>query len=91
MKGTEVDQKNFDTKEKFSRRTQCGVEIVEWETITKIKVSGDRYVTAPPVRPRLVVTDAINATRNFIAKRRSELSELDKFLQSVSPRPLKSE
>ena len=36
--------------------------------------------------PRLIVTDAVNATRDFVSKRRSEFRELDAFLKSIASR-----
>jgi hypothetical protein len=75
---------NFDsvTSERFSRREQCGVEIVEHEIITRVRTSNNKVVARS--MPRLIVTDAITATRDFVSKRRSEFRELDEFLRSVA-------
>ena len=76
---------NFDivtSDERFSRREQCGVEIFEHDVITRVRTS-DEHVVARSM-PRLIVTDAINATRDFVSKRRSEFRELDAFLKSVA-------
>ena len=76
---------NFDSvtsDERFSRREQCGVEIFEHDVITRVRTSNDNVVV--PSSPLLVVTDAVDATRNFVSKRRSEFRELDAFLKSVA-------
>ena len=76
---------NFDiitSDERFSRREQCGVEIFEHEVITHVRTSNEHVVARS--MPRLIVTDAINATRDFVSKRRSEFRELDAFLKSVA-------
>jgi hypothetical protein len=77
---------NFDSvtsDERFSRREQCGVEIFEHDVITRVRTSNENVVV--PSSPLLVVTDAVDATRNFVSKRRSEFRELDAFLKSVAP------
>jgi hypothetical protein len=81
--------KTFETKindsgpvERFSRRLENGVEIIEHETVATIKMHGDRYETVSPRRsPRLVVEDAVSATRNIISKTRSEIAGLDNILR----------
>ena len=76
---------NFDivtSDERFSRREQCGVEIFEHDVITRVRTSDEHAVAHST--PRLIVTDAINATRDFVSKRRSEFRELDAFLKSVA-------
>ena len=76
---------NFDSvtsDEKFTRRVQCGVEIVEHEVVTRVRTSNEHVVTRS--MPRLVVIDAINATRDLVSRRRSEFRELDAFLKSVA-------
>ena len=76
---------NFDritSDERFSRREQCGVEIFEHDVITRVRTSNENVVV--PSSPLLVVTDAVDATRNFVSKRRSEFRELDAFLKSVA-------
>jgi hypothetical protein len=76
---------NFDSvisDERFSRREECGVEIVEHDIITRVRTSKEHVVARS--LPRLIVTDAINATRDFVSKRRSEFRELDEFLRSVA-------
>ena len=76
---------NFDSiasDERFSRRVQCGVEIFEHDVITRVRTSNEDVIARST--PRLIVTDAINATRDFVSKRRSEFRELDAFLKSVA-------
>ena len=41
-------------------------------------------LSALPSVTSLVVTDAVDATRQFVSKRRSEFRELDAFLKSVA-------
>ncbi|MFN6963115.1 MAG: hypothetical protein ACK4S4_05040 [Pyrinomonadaceae bacterium] len=90
MKKPEPGLETMMSDEQYTRREQCGVEIVEHEVITRIKTSDGRYVSGRS-RPRLVITDAMNATRDFVSKRRSELGELDRFLKTVGRRPLHGE
>jgi hypothetical protein len=76
---------NFDSvtsDERFSRRVQSGVEIFEHDIITRVRTSNEKVVARS--MPRLIVTDAITATRDFVSKRRSEFRELDAFLKSVA-------
>ncbi|MEO8574308.1 MAG: hypothetical protein ABI481_10090 [Pyrinomonadaceae bacterium] len=87
-RGSYADQITSD--ERHSRREQCGVEIVEHEVITRIITLNESSALTRSL-PRLVVTDAINATHNFVSKRRSDLRELDNFLATVSHRHLRSE
>jgi len=76
---------NFDSivsDERFSRREQYGVEIFEHDVIAAVRTSNKDVVAHS--MPRLIVTDAINATRDFVSKCRSEFRELDAFLKSVA-------
>ena len=89
MRKPESYLKSVMTDERHSCRKQCDVEIFEREVVTRVRMS-NQPDTARSL-PRLVVTDAINATRDFVSKRRSEFRELDNFLKSISPRrPLHS-
>ena len=75
---------NFDSvtsDERFSRREQSGVRIFEHDIITRVRTSNEHVVV--PSLPLLVVTDAVNVTRDFVSKCRSEFRELDAFLKSV--------
>lgn len=79
-------------QERFSRRTQNGVEILEHETTQVIKMNGDRYETvhpAPPA-PRLVISDAPSATKLLIAKTRSDIAGLNAFLRAITNPPMKA-
>ena len=82
MRKPEINFDSVTSDERFSRRVQCGVKIFEREVITHVKTSNENVVV--PSLPLLIVTDAINATRDFISKRRSEFRELDAFLKSVA-------
>jgi hypothetical protein len=75
---------NAVPEERFSRRIVNGVEIVERETIQKITVKGDRFETSRIRTPRLIVSDALEATRGFVSKARSEVVGLEKFLRGVN-------
>ena len=82
MRNTETNFDIVSSDERFSRREQCGVEIFEHDIITRVRTSNEGIVARS--MPRLIVTDAINATRDFVSKRRSEFRELDAFLKSVA-------
>ena len=82
MKKPETNFDSATSDERFSRRVQCGVEIFEHDVITRVRTSNENVVARS--MPRLIVTDAINATRDFVSKRRSEFRELDAFLKSVA-------
>ena len=81
MRKRETNFGNVTTDERFSRREQCGVEIFEHDIITRVRTS---KVVVEQSLPRLIVTDAVNATRDFVSKRRSEFRELDAFLKSIA-------
>ena len=82
MRKAETNIDGFTSDERFSSRVQCGVKIFEHDVITRVKTSNERL--AARSAPRLIVTDAVNATRDFISKRRSEFRELDDFLKSLA-------
>lgn len=74
--------------DRFSRRTEGTVEIFEHETIRKITMKNDldgALVSAVETnhKPRLVIGDATEETKVFIAKARSEHAELDSVLREV--------
>ena len=83
MRKRETNFDNVTTHERFSRREQCGVEIFEYDIITRVRTSNEMVVVEQSL-PRLIVTDAVNATRDFVSKRRSEFRELDAFLKSIA-------
>jgi hypothetical protein len=84
MKESDTKQLDGDPQEHHSRRVVNGIEIVEHETVRKIRMRGGRYETSRLRIPRLVISDAIEATKGFISKRRSDVTGLDKFLRGVS-------
>ena len=72
--------------ERFSRRLENGVEILEHDTVRTIKVEYGVFKMDRP--PRLVVSDAFAKSKNFIAKSRSQMGEIDAFLRSIIHRPI---
>jgi hypothetical protein len=79
---------NSDGFERFSRRLQHGVEILEHDTVRTIKVEDGKFKMRRPTR--LVISDAFNKSRNFIAKSRSQMGDVDTFLKSIIHRPIES-
>ena len=77
---------NIDGIERVSRRVQSGVEILERETLRKIRIDEPAADGDTLVSPRLVVSDS--RSRNFIAKSRSQLGEIDAFLKSIIRKPI---
>jgi len=66
-----------------SRRVQDGVEIIEREV--HLVTSFDLPVEQP-VRPRLVITDALaSATEYFVSKTRAEIDGLNSFFNALRP------
>ena len=82
MRKPETNLDIVTSDERFSRREKFGVKIFEHDIITRVRTSNERVVEQS--RPRLIVTDAVSATRDFVSKRRSEFRELDAFLKSVA-------
>jgi hypothetical protein len=74
--------------ERFSRRLQNGVEILEHETVHTIKVEDGTFKMKRPTR--LVVSDAFTRSKNFIAKSRSQMGDIDAFLKSIIRHPIES-
>ena len=73
----EIMQEN----ERFSRRMQNGVEILERETLRKIKLKAkSNESTVLKTMPRLVIEDAISRSRLLISKSRSQFGDIDAFL-----------
>lgn len=92
MNALETNQNDPAPQERFSRRVENGVRIFEHETVTTIKIDGDRYVTGGAHRePRLVIGDAVSRANLFVAKTRSDIRDLDNFLQNVIHPTLKVE
>ena len=69
-------------RERFSRRFVNGVEILEHEMIQKITINEGRFETRGTRTPRLIINDAVSATRDFISKTRSDIADLDTFLRN---------
>jgi hypothetical protein len=85
MKRIETNLNGSGGSERFSHRWQHGVEILERDTITTIKIKGSQFQTVSQRTPRLIVSDpARTSAKPLIAKKRSDVSELHKFLQSIS-------
>ena len=74
--------------ERFSRRLQHGVEIIEHDTVHTIRVEDGTFKMKRPTR--LVIGDALTKSKNFVAKSRSQLGDVDAFLKSVIRRPIES-
>ena len=79
---------NSNGFERFSRRLQHGVEILEHDTVHTITLENGTFKLRRPTR--LVISDAFNKSRNLIAKSRSQMQDLDAFLRSVIRRPIES-
>jgi hypothetical protein len=77
---------NTKAFERFSRRLQNGVEILEHDTVRTIKV--ENGVFKMDRLPRLVISDVMAKSKNFIAKSRSQMGEIDAFLRSIIHRPM---
>jgi hypothetical protein len=84
--GRSENSNNSKAFERFSRRLQNGVEILEHETVSTIKV--ENGVFKMDRLPRLVISDAMAKSKNFIAKSRSQMGEIDAFLRSIIHRPM---
>ena len=75
--------------ERFSRRIVHGVEILERETIRKIKVNADSDMISKTIKtPRLVISDAVNRSKLLITKSRAQLGDIDALLRNIIRRPL---
>ena len=87
MKRQSIDTNGFVTfdVERSSRRMQNGVEIIESETQRSIRFEDDTYKNSRPAGPtQLVVSDAINKSKLFISKSRSQLGEIDSFIRTIA-------
>jgi hypothetical protein len=79
------DHGGYDV-ERTNRRVQNGVEIIERETMRTIRLEQGEYVNSKPIA-RLVIDDAIERSKNFISKSRSQFDELNAFLRTAVRRP----
>jgi hypothetical protein len=89
MKRQSIDTNGFVTfdVERSSRRMQNGVEIIERETQRSIRFEDDTYKNSQPVSAtQLVVSEAINKSKTFISKSRSQLGEIDSFIRNIARR-----
>lgn len=74
--------------EKYSRRYKNGVDIVEREMITGHETADEEE--GQDSSPRVVISDAPAKSHVFIAKSRSQLTEVDNLLRSIMNRPMRS-
>ena len=72
--------------QRFRRRFQSGVEIVERETVSTITVDDGEFKLNR--EPQLIVSDAVGSSRRFITRKRSQLGEVDALLRSILRRPV---
>jgi len=80
------DHGGYDV-ERTTRRVQNGVEIIEREMMRSIRLEDGEYVNSRPAA-RLIIDDAIERSKNFISKSRSQMSELNSFLRTAIKRPV---
>jgi hypothetical protein len=80
------DHGGYDV-ERTTRRVQNGVEIIEREMMRSIRLEDGEYVNSRPAA-RLIIDDAIERSKNFISKSRSQMSELNSFLRTAMRRPV---
>lgn len=84
MKSFGSTDKDFIGAERVSRRTQNGVEIFERETKRLVLPACRQEREEKPVSStRLIVDETISRSKDFIAKRRSELNEVDSLLRNL--------
>src|SRR6478736_7500543 len=74
-----IETKQGKEYQQFRRRFQCGVEILERESVSTITVEDNEFKMTR--QPRLIVNDAVNRSRKFIAKSKSQLGEINNVLQ----------
>ena len=86
MKRREIEL--MQENERFSRRMQGGVEILERETLRTIRLNSKSQESTFKMTPRLVIEDAMSRSKLLISKSRSQLGDIDAFLRSVVRRPL---
>lgn len=73
MRTIKTNEKELMAITSFSRRIENAVEIIERETVKTVAIEAPAP-TGWTRLPRLVIEDAVEATREFIAKARSEAS-----------------
>ena len=83
MRTFEIIGKGLIGMERISQRVQDAVEIFERETIRTIKLNNDHNAMSIAAEPKLVIDDALTATKVFISKARSEAGGLNSVLSEV--------
>ena len=83
MKGSGTKCLTSEPREFFSRRLVNGVEILERESIQKIRIKGGHFETLRRRVPRLIVSETVSAAKDLLSKTRSDIAGLDKFLRSA--------
>lgn len=76
--------------EKYSRRFKNGVDIIEREKITGREAESAESDEGNDSSPRVIINDAPGKSHLFIAKSRSQLTEVDNLLRSIMNRPMNS-
>jgi len=64
----------------------CGEDDCQREGYYEIRLEQGEYVNSKPIA-RLVIDDAIQRSKNFISKSRSQFDELNAFLRTAVRRP----
>ena len=93
MKRQSIDTSGFVTfdVERSSRRMQNGVEIIESETQRSIRFEDNTYKNSRPARAtQLIVSDALNKSKLFISKSRSQLGDIDTFIRNLARRAVEA-
>ena len=88
MKRLQINEQDRAGTERFTRRIQNGVMIIERETVQKIVVEDNAFSTLPRRTPRLVIDGAISRSKMLVSKSRSQLGEIDGYLRSLVRRPI---
>jgi hypothetical protein len=88
MRAFEIMDKKFFAADTLTGRKQETIEIWERETVKTIRVKSNPNADRASFevsgrRPKLVIDDALAQTKVFIAKARSEDSEVDSILREV--------
>ena len=81
MRGIDVNENNVVGMERVSRRVQEAVEIFERETVKIIRLEDAPRLAAAP---KLIIEEALSATKVFIAKARSEAGGLNTVLREIT-------
>lgn len=95
IEGTEEDMNKLESKhgaltaDLISEREENGVRIFERETKRLVFPTICREKHEPkPSTTQLVIDDAVSRSKDFIARRRSELGEVDSLLKSLINHPI---